>query len=281
MKNNIYAFAVALTAVFLFTSSLFAQETYNLSYKFSKGKTYLYKNETASNMTQEVMGREMKFDNTANDVVRFVVNDVASNGDAELVFSLDSAVVTTSMMGRDTTMDVSSQLGKRVKATITPIGEVKNFEELDSVAASNRFVSLSQVVNGFFARFAGKEIKTGDTWNNSVIDTIKNFGGAIIDTTDYVYTLAGKENKLGHNCLKIPFTSNLKLEGKGNMQGMDLYINGTGKASGTIYFDAENGMLIYSQTNMDNDMTMATSGAQSMVIPITQSVKATQSLIGQ
>ena len=281
MKKNIYFLASAFTVTFLFASSLFAQESYDLSYKFIKGKTYLYKSETTSNMTQEVMGREMKFDNVANDVVRFMVNDVASNGDADLTFSLDSVVVKTSMMGRDTTLDASALLGKRVKATITPLGEVKNFEEVDSVAAPNRFVSLSQEVNRFFARLAGKKVNTGDSWNGTIIDTIKNFGGAIIDTTDYVYTIAGKENKLGHSCVKIPFTSNLRLSGNGNIQGMELYINGTGKASGTIYFDAENGLLVYEESNMDNNMTMATSGAQSMVIPITQSVIATQSLIEQ
>ncbi len=279
MKKYFYTLAVLITAGLISASSLFAQESYNLSYKFTKGKSYLYRNVTTSDMTQEAMGREMKFSNSSNDVVRFEVNDLASNGDADLIFTLDSAVVRTSMMGRDTTLDVSALLGKRVKATITPLGEVKKFEEVDSVSVQNRFVSISQLVNSFFARLAGKEIKTGDSWNGSVIDTIKNFGGAIIDTTNFVYTLAGKENKLGHSCLKIPFTSSLRLNGNGNMQGMELFINGNGKASGTIYFDAENGLLVYEESNMNNNMTMSTSGAQGMVIPMTQSVKVVQSLI--
>lgn len=279
MKKNIYFFAVLITAAFIFTSSIYAQKAYNIQYKFVKGKTYLYRSESATQMTQEVMGREMKFSTDVNDVVRFHVKDVASDGNTDLIFSLDSAIVKTSMMGKDTTLNVSDFIGKRVEATLTSLGEVKDIQELDSVAASNRFVSLSQEVNRFFARFSGKEVKTGDTWSNSVIDTIKNFGGVIVDTTDYVYTLAGKEEMQGHSCLKIPFTSNLKVEGKGNMQGMDLFINGTGKATGTVYFDEKNGLLVYSEMNLDNDMTMATSGAQSMVIPITQSIKANQSLI--
>ncbi len=280
MKKQIYFFAAVLISALL-ASSLYAQEAYNLSYKFTNGKTYLYRNATNSNMTQEVMGREMKIKYDANDVLRFVVNKISSNGDARLIFSLDSADVKTSMMGRDTTLDVSFLLGKKVKATISPLGETKDLIEIDSVSSSNNFVSLSQEVNRFFARLAGKEVKTGDTWNNSIIDTIKNFGGAVVDTTDYVYTLEGKIDTLGHSCVKIPFTSNLKMEGKGNMQGMELFINGTGKASGTIYFDAEKGLLIYSEANMDNNITMATSGAQSMIIPITQSLKATQTLIEQ
>jgi len=281
MKNNIYSFAAFMAVIILFTSSLFAQKEYNLKYKFTKGKTYLYKSESATQMTQEVMGREMKFSTDVNNVVRFLVNDVSAEGNSDLMFSLDSATIKTSMMGKDTTMNASDFIGKRVKAAVTPFGEVKDIQEIDTVAASNRFVSLSQEINRFFARFSGKSVKTGDTWANSVIDTLKNFGGAIIDSTDYVYTLAGKEVKLGHNCLKIPFTSNLKIDGKGNMQGTDLFINGTGKATGTVYFDVKNGLLVYSEIDLENDMTMATSGAQSMVIPITQSVKANQALIEQ
>ncbi len=280
MKKNIYFFAVAAAAL-LFAGTAFAQQAYNLSYKFTKGKTYLYRNINVSNITQEAMGQEMKIVNTSNDVVKLVVNDVASNGNADLVFSLDSAAVTTSMMGRDTSPDVSNFIGKRSKATITPLGEVKDYQELDTVDAATRYFSLSQIVNGFFAKLAGKEINTGDNWNSTVIDTIKNFGGAIVDTNDFVYTLSGKVDTLGHNCLRIPFSSNIKLGGNGNVQGMDLYINGSGKANGTIYFDAEKGMLIYSETDMKADMTMATTGAQSMVIPMTQSLKATQSLIEQ
>lgn len=263
----------------IFASNIFSQEAYNLQYKFSKGKAYLYRNETALNSTQEVMGQEMKFNTTSQSVMRFKVDNVAENGDADMIISFDSLLVNTSMMGRDTTLDLSSLIGKRAKATVTNLGIVKNYEMIDSVDEKFKMISISHQVSQFFAQLAGTKIKDGEAWNNNRIDTIKSMGSSIIDTMDFAYTLSGKESKLGHECLKIPFTANLKMHGNGNMQGMDLYIEGSGKLTGTVYFDAQSGLIVYSETNMDSDMTMATSGQQSMVIPMTQSTKSIQTLI--
>ncbi|MCL5029945.1 MAG: hypothetical protein M1480_13110 [Bacteroidetes bacterium] len=279
MKTFFLKAILLLGVSLIFASNAFSQEAYNLKYRFTKGKTYLYKNETALNSTQEVMGQEMKFNTTSQSVLRFNVNNVEENGDAEMMMSFDSLLVKTSMMGRDTTLDLSNLIGKRTEATVTPFGKVKDYEMIDSIDEKFKMMSISQQASQFFAQFAGTKIKEGETWNNSRIDTIKTMGSSIIDTMDFAYTLAGKESKLGHECFKIPFTTNSKMHGKGNMQGMDLFIEGTGKSTGTIYFDAQSGIIVYSETNMDNDMTMATSGQQSMVIPMTQSTKSTQTLI--
>ena len=221
----------------------------------------------------------MKFNTTSQSVLRFHVNDVVPNGDADMLISFDSLLVRTSMMGRDTTLDLSSLIGKRAKATVTSLGEVKNYEMVDAIDQKYQMMSISHQVSQFFAQLSGSNIKEGENWNNSRIDTIKSMGSTIIDTMDFVYTLASKESKLGHECFKIPYTANLKMHGSGNMQGMDLFIEGTGKITGTFYFDAESGMIVYSETEMNSDMTMATSGQQSMVIPMTQSTKSIQTLI--
>ena len=264
---------------FVFTTNILSQEAYNLHYKFSKGKAYLYKNYTDLNSTQEVMGQKMKFNTNSQSVIRFHVNNVADNGDADMTISFDSLTVRTYMMGRDTTLDLSSLIGKRAKATVTSLGKVEYYEMIDSVDEKYKMVSISNQVSQFFAQLAGTQIKEGETWNSNRVDTIKTMGSSIIDTTNFVYTLAGKETKLGHECFKIPFTTNLTMHGSGNMQGMDLYIDGTGKATGTVYFDVNSGLIVYSETNMDSNMTMSTSGEQSMVIPMTQSTKSTQTLV--
>ncbi len=270
-------FIVGITI--LIASNAFSQEAYNLQYKFSKGKNYLYKNYTDVSSTQEVMGQKMKFNTNSQSVLRFQVNNVAENGDADMTVSFDSLTVRTYMMGRDTTLDLSSLIGKRAKATVTPLGEVKNYEMIDPIDEKFQMMSISHQISQFFAQLAGNKIKEGETWNNNRIDTVKSMGSTITDTMNFVYTLAGKETKLGHECFKIPFTTNLTMHGSGNMQGMDLYIDGTGKATGTVYFDVNSGLIVYSETNMDSNMTMSTSGEQSMVIPMTQSTKSTQTLV--
>ncbi|MGD1008124.1 MAG: DUF6263 family protein [Ignavibacteriaceae bacterium] len=282
MKHSILKIAAVLSVLFFLSANVFAQETFNLQYKFSKGSTYLYNSDIASQLTQEVMGKEMKFGNDIHGVIRFLVDDVEDNGDIQFTASMDSATLKSNMMGKDTSISLSSLIGKRVKAVLSSFGEVKSCTMIDSVEEnSNRMMSVPQEIKRFFTKFAGKDLKIGESWNSSEIDTIKNYGGTIISNVDMTCTLSGKENKLGHECFIIPFSGKLKISGKGNMQGMDFTMEGDGTSSGTIYFDGKTGLLVYSEGSMENDMTMATTGGQSMVIPITQNIKYTQTLINR
>ena len=60
-----------------------------------------------------MMGREMKFINSTKNRLSIKVEDVKNNGDGVLIFSIDSAQVRTSGMGRDTTLELGNLIGKR------------------------------------------------------------------------------------------------------------------------------------------------------------------------
>jgi hypothetical protein len=280
MKQNLLKTAAVLAIIFFLSSAIQAQEAYNLQYKLTKGSTYLYSSGVSSQITQEVMGKEMKFGNDVNGVIRFHIDDVDDNGDIQFTASMDSVTLKSNMMGKDTTISLNSLVGKRVKAVLSSLGEIKSCVMIDSMEeSSNRMMSIPQEVKRFFTKFAGKDIKIGESWSTTEADTIHNYGGAIIVNSNITCTLSGKENKLGHDCFKIPLTGKLQIAGKGNMQGMDYTMEGDGTSAGTLFFDGQSGLLIYSEGTMDSDMTMATTGQQSMVIPITQNMKFTQTLI--
>jgi len=279
MKNRFIKIAAAMSMLVLLTSNLPAQEAYNLQYKFTKDKTYQYHIDMASNVTQEVMGKEMKFGSDVVGVMSFHVDEVAGNGDMQLTSSMDSALVKSNVMGKDTTINVKAIIGKRIKTVLTNLGDVKSCVMIDSVDENiSRMMSATQEVKRFFTKFAGKDIKIGESWNSSNVDTIKMLGGAIISNNDVVCTLSGKETKSGHECLKIPFTGKLKISGTANIQGMDFTMEGEGTSSGTLFFDAKTGLLMHMEGAIDNDMTMATKGQQNMVIPITSNVKYSEDL---
>ncbi len=282
MKKVFFSYAVALTVLLILVSNSSAQETYNLKYKFSKGMTFNYRIETSTSTTQEAMGREVKTSSNSVNVMNYKINDVSDNGDFEFNIKFDTAYVKSSFMGRDTTIELNDLVGKRLGMQMSSLGEFKKLEQLDTISVQGQMIPFEQLLKRSVTMFPGKDLKVGDSWNESPIDSIsiKNIGGQIIDTMEVVYTLAGTENKLGYNCYKVTSTGNIKLQGKGNVQGMDLYIEGTGKMSGTVYLDMESCMPVYSESNMDNDMTLATTGQQSMVIPMTQSSKTTQTLVG-
>jgi hypothetical protein len=279
MNNSLLKLSAALSILFFLSANVNAQETYNIQYKLAKGKSYIYHSSMVLNMTQEVMGKEMKINSDINGAIRFAVDDIEDNGDIHFTTTMDSANLKTSMMGKDTTVSLAGIVGKRVSSVISKYGEIKSCTVVDTVdETTSRMVNISQEIKRFWSTFAGKDVKVGESWNKSTVDTTRSYGGAILSNVDMSYTLAGKENKLGHDCLKIPFSGKLKLSGKGNMQGMDFNLEGDGTSSGTFYFDVIAGILIYSEGSMENDMTIATTGQQSMVIPITQKVTYSSTL---
>jgi hypothetical protein len=282
MLNSLIKTAIVLSIVLFLSPVILAQETYNLQYKFSKDNSYSYSSDVNLQMTQEVMGKETKINSVIHGVIRFKVDDVAANGDIYFTTALDSATLRSSLTGKDTSVNLTGLIGKRVKCEISKFGDVKDCTPIDTIdELSSRMMNIQQEVKRYFSKFAGKDIKVGESWNSSAIDTSRNYGGEIISNIDMTYTLAGKDNKLGHECFKIPFTGKLKISGKGNMQGTDFNLDGDGTSSGTFYFDGDAGILIFTEGVMDNDITFATTGEQSMVIPITQNLKYSDSLINK
>jgi hypothetical protein len=279
MRNIFFKITAVLSLLFLISSNLPAQDAYNLQYKFTKDNTYQYHIDMSSNITQEAMGKEMKFGSDVIGVMSFHVDDVAGNGDMQLTSSMDSALVKSNLMGKDTTINLTAIIGKRTKTVLTSLGEIKSCVMIDSVDENiSRMMSATQEVKRFFTKFPGKDIKIGESWNSSNVDTVKMLGGAIISSNDIVCTLSGKEIKSGHECLKIPFTGKLKISGNANIQGMDFTMEGEGTSSGMLFFDSKTGLLIHMDGAIDNDMTMATKGQQNMVIPITTNVKYSEYL---
>ena len=278
MKTTIKLLAFAL--IFLVTGSIQAQESYKLEYKFEKGKTYRYNDITSGSMTQEMMGKEMKMRNESNTVVRLVVDDVTKDKNIVLMMSADSASLFSSSPRGDTTIYLKELIGKRTKVTISNFGKITNRETIDTVEiGGGRLASAAQREALKFPMLSEIPVKVGDSWSTVNIDTVNQMGGKIVVTSDVVYQVIGKEKKNGTDCLKMTFTGKSTTEGKGVVQGMEFFIDGSGKVNGTLYFDMKAGLVIEEESNTDSETNMATTGEQQMIIPITQTTKSIRTLI--
>jgi len=279
MKKLFTIAAFLLLCGMFISSTMNAQDSYKLVYKFQKGKTYRYATTTAGNMTQEMMGKEMKMSNGANMTVRAVVDDVLKNGDMVLVLSLDSAIVSSKSQMMDTTMNMTDLVGKRNKFVISPIGTVLSREVIDSVSTKGQFSGNVQRNLSNFSKLPEKEVKMGETWKSITLDTIDMMGGKVRHTAALDLTLKGKEKKQGHDCLKIDYTGVTADTGKLMMNGMELYLEGNGKVKGTLYFDVQQGLAIADESTLDSEQTMAITGQQNMTIPMSQSMKTIRTLL--
>jgi hypothetical protein len=274
-------FKASITMIILILSITFAyaQESYKLEYKFEKGKTYLYKDFTTGDITQEMMGREIKMKNESNAVIRIVVDNVAKDREATLLVSADSLSVFSSTPRGDTTMTMNEMIGKRTKVILSSTGKITKIETIDSIKLMGRAMGGAQREGIKFAQLSDKPVKIGETWTSSTQDTVNQMGGKIVVTGNHEYTLVGKEKKDGYDCLKITFTGKTTTEGKASVQGMEFFIDGSGKVNGTFFFNPKAGLLIYEETNTDSETNMATTGEQSMIIPITQVTKSIRNLL--
>lgn len=276
------AWPFILTALFVVSlfpwGSINAQESFKLKYNFKEGKTYSFKNSLDGNITQEAMGREMKISLNGLYNVKMTVEKV-DGGKAQVVTSLDSGKISSKNPMKDTTISLTPFAGKRTMMTLLQDGSVESTKIIDSIKMFN-LQGFSQKDLVRLVRLPADEVKAGVPWSITTSDTVDMMGaGKMFNTINSTYTIVGKEKVQGHDCLKVSYTGDVKNSGKAQIMGMDFVLEGAGKIAGDFYFDPVMGMAIRNDGTMDNEMTMATTGQQNMIIPITQSLKTTISLI--
>ena len=249
-----------------------AQEKYQLFYKYEKGKTYRYQEETKFESVQEVSGQEMKATGSSLSLMKMAIESVSESGDITMIHSYEDMKMTTKMAMMDTTMVLKELLDKKNQITISRSGKMIEQKVIDTVSIAKSMVSsrssLSDVYKEFVV-FPDGAVKTGDTWNDDRSDTVE--GTQMVTKTIRKFTIAGIEDKNGHSCLKITFTGTVEIGGKMNQMGMEFFMEGEGETSGTIWFDQNRGIIIAKEGSSDQDMTMAMTGQMQMTIPITTS----------
>ncbi len=269
---------IVLSLVVAWMASATAQESYTLEHKFESGKTYHYSATANSKITQEMGGQEMHMAMDAWFVPNISLEKVTPEGNIVLVLAADSAKTHIKAPNMDSTIVLSNLIGKRTRLTMTPKGEVLRREVIDSVKMDRMMsgIGLRELVR--LPRLAVGPVKMGEKWNVTQTDTNDLGGGKIVTTTNTAYTIAGKQNVQGHDCLKVTYTGTATTAGKGSMMGMELFVEGSGKSSGTFYFDPERGMFVRNESRTESETTMAATGQQNMTIPISSTMETTLSL---
>lgn len=247
----------------------FSQESVMLKYNFVKGKTYVVSNQIVSNMTQSMGGQEVKMSSEINSSSEINVEDVDNDGNATALNTFLSASVHSTMMGRDTTMQLNlneqkrvvlSNTGKQISSVI--VGDAKKFQMMGTESQIGKILVLPS-----------NEIKIGDKWHNTSVDSTQISENNPVNTnstTEMDYTFAGKESKDGVEYLRLNYSGTITINGKGNTHGMDLFMEGTGKSEGFAYYNPQVSLIVYSEDTTEMDMSIALSGQQNMTMPMTQ-----------
>jgi hypothetical protein len=250
----------------------FSQETVMLKYNFVQGKTYIQSTQMTQNIVQTMGAQEIKILSEVKAKNELLVENVENDGTASVLLSSSDISVHSSVMGRDTTLNYND-LKDKVRIKFSDTGKSLSSEKVDSSDVS---AVVSQFDMGKFRNLPGKPVKIGEKWQDKTVD-IKNPSSGnpftIEVNSDTEYTFTGKETVDGNEYLKISFSGNMTVTGKGTQMGMEMFIEGTGKNEGFSYYDSKTLMIVSSDENTEMNMNVAVSGPQNMTIPMTQSIK--------
>jgi hypothetical protein len=250
------------------------QDKFQMEYKYEKGKTYRYQEETKFESVQEINGQEMKATGSTLSAMKMIVENVSDSGDITFISFLETLKVSTKMQSMDTTMEMKDLLDKKIQIIISNKGKLIDQKMLDSIETGKKFMGGSnnlEMLYKEFIIFPVAALKIGDSWKDDRTDTTK--GTEMVTKTRTAYTFAGIEEKNGHPCLKFSFSGTLEIGGKMTQMGMEFFMEGTGEKSGTLWFDQESGIIIAKESTSDQDMTMAMTGQMQMTIPITSTTE--------
>lgn len=271
MKKLILKQALVLSLMVI-CGFAFSQESVMLKYNFVKGKTYVVSNQIVSDMTQSMGGQEVKMASEINSTSEINVEDVDMNGNATMLNTLIGVNVHSKMMGRDTTMQLNLNEQRRIVLASTGkqissvnVGDTKKFQMMGAESQIARIQVLPS-----------NEIKIGDKWHNTSLDSTQiseNSPVSTNSTAEIDYTFVGKESKDGVEYLRLNYSGTIAINGKGNMRGMDLFMEGTGKSEGFAYYNPQVSLIVYSEGTTEMDMSIAISGQQNMTMPMTQVMK--------
>jgi hypothetical protein len=249
----------------------FSQETIDLKYNFVKGKTYVQNTQMTQNIVQTMGAQEIKILSDVKAKNELFVENVENDGTASVLVSASDISVHSSVMGRDTTLQYKD-LKDKVRNKLANTGKSLSSEKVDS---SDVAAVVSQLDLGKLKFLPGKPVKYGEKWQNISVEKKKASSGnpfAIEISNDTEFTLNGKETVGGKEYLKVSFSGNMTITGKGTQMGMEMFIEGTGKNEGFSYFDTKTCMIVSSDENTEMNMNIAVSGPQNMTIPMTQSI---------
>ncbi len=264
--------------------SFFANaQKFNPVTKVTSGEVYNYSMETQTEIVQSIGEQEMNVQVAVTATIKDSVCNVFDNGNTEVIASVWDIVTNSKAIGVDTVIRMEGMTGPRVKTTFNSLGKVIDREVVDKGQQdiSQYNMDYSTFQETLFLQFPEKSLNPGDTWTVESMDTMMqaSLAGKVSVSSVTEYTLGNRETRKGKDVYNVTYVSNMELAGEGNIQGMAVALEGTGISSGTAIVNESTGLVISNDSETEMDMTIAITGPQNMIIPMTQKANVTVKLM--
>lgn len=170
--------------------------------------------------------------------------------------------------------DLSPLVGKKMTLKLSPRGDVYAFEVSGDMPETPPGFDLKQMVSHFFPQLPEGKAGRGVAWSDTLAYPVSQQG---IDSKVKVvtnYTSKGEAAGTEEEFIQVEYVTVTTIEGKGEQAGTPLFLDGTGKGSGTILF-AEDGETFWSSKGtqtLDLVVDLTPEGQPPTSIPIRQEI---------
>jgi hypothetical protein len=265
----------------LLTVTLPAKEINDMVFKYMPGGIYKYRTTSTFTAQQEVNDAVMHLSGSSSSLMKMEVVSVTADGKFNILAEYEEMQMHIKSPLMDTLVDQKDHAGIRSLVVMNKFGREISRESPDSaiVAASgfSMFIGYNQPASLF--QLPEHPVDSGGSWSAEIKDSTAVGGSFHTETGTIRYIMGGYEDKNGHRCRRIVFALSSDYSGKVIQMGMDVFLEGTRDAKGTIWFDPASGIMVRKESNEQMDLTMALTGSMTMSIPMTENIKSTITLV--
>lgn len=221
--------------------------------------TFTYRMNTALHQKQDMMGQIQETNRKASQVLT-VKLDRKAQDTLGFAITVDSSQTDAPEMQAA----LAKLVGKTVTGTVSPRGKVLSFvAPTDSTTMESEFRSVRQ----FFVRFPEKASR-GASVVDTVSDSFDAQGLKIQQEMVMTSTVAGDTTIGGEKATILERTGTVAMTGKGQQNGNELTLDGTGTVTGKLYVSTKGGIL--GGTMENSSLINVALPAMNVTIPITQ-----------
>lgn len=255
-----------------------------LSYRLAPDQTWSYNSEATQDMNMEQMGQAVEIKTKSFTSYTLTGNGMNDAKNLLATIAIDSMSIHSKAMGRETDVDASPVIGKKIGLVFTSKGDELEMQGADTIKISMGMPGAGkQSVETLFKTILPDlptiPVKVGDSWIENDTTKMKQSGLDINIKTQSTHTVEAEEKIEGKDCLKITTKSVGTLDGEGEQMGASMNFEGDIEGKGTWYFAYKEGLFVKSNSENFIEGTIAVSGAANMTIPITQETTAKVSMI--
>lgn len=255
-----------LLGIALLTGTTFAQDA---AYRFEEGKEYTYLIEETNLTIQEVQGQTMTQNTESIIRATYKLLELLENGNLRMQAKIDNAMVIVESPSETKTIG-GDMTGKTVDFEIQSDGKLADIDESIREIEGDGIMVLIAATN-IFPELESKNLKEGGEWKTSKIDTTA--GGSITNDQSFEYTVKGRKDVNGVDCLEIAMKTSAKQKGTISRGDQDMSLTGSQDGTATILYSNDLGVTVGYESDVTVDQTIVIHG-NNMRVPVT----ATKSL---